>query len=125
MSGDTNYTVWHQRDNDGLACAVFASPNELLFAHMMRHAHFLAGLANDGITASIHDDNSGVITVTYKDQGGSAEQDVLVVGTPDQPFDQIYMTQKDKLTVASVGEHFGSWSSVPDQFLVDYADQPE
>lgn len=124
MSSESRYTVWHQRDNDGLVRAVFASPDELLFAHMMRHAHYLAGLANEGITTAIADSDDGVVTVTYNDKTGDSEQDVLVVGAPEQPFEEIYMTQRDQLTTASVAEHFGGWSSVPDQFLVDFEDQP-
>jgi hypothetical protein len=120
MSTESRYTVWHQRDDDGLVRAVFASPDELLFQHMIRHAHYLAGLANDGVTASIEDSDEGVVYVRYQNKSGEKGQDALVVGAPDQPFEEILMTQRDQITTAGVKENFGGWSSVPDQFMVDF-----
>jgi lysine/ornithine N-monooxygenase len=125
MSTESRYVVWHQRDNDGLVKAVFASPDRLLYAHMMRHAQYLVHLANDGIMTTIEEQGDGVMKVEYREpKTGETEQDVLVVGTPDQPFEELLLTEQDRLAVASVQEHFGGWSSVPDEFVAELAEEP-
>lgn len=125
MSTESRYVVWHQRDNDGLVKAVFASPDRFLYNHMMRHAQYLMHLANDGIVTSISEHGDGVMRVEYREAStGEAEQDVLVVGAPDQPFEEILLTEQDRLAVASVQEHFGGWSSVPDEFVAELAEEP-
>jgi len=119
-STEYKYVVWHQRDNAGLVKAVFASPDKFLYSHMMRHAQYLTHLANEGIITSIDERGDGVMRVEYREPAsGETEQDVLIVGSPDQPFEEIFLTEQDRLAVASVQEHFGGWSSVPDEFVAE------
>lgn len=125
------HVLWHQLDNDGNVEAVFASPKEDLYSEMLRHAEYVASLAEVGVKTKIVEGDAGVAVAFSTDildgktVASIREVTALVIGHPNKPFDKIHFTnlqdEHGRMAVASVGTE--EWRSVPDVLTAEYQEE--
>lgn len=124
MSNTTEHHVlWHQLDDDGNVEAVFASAKEELYSEMLKHAKYVASLANEKVRTDIIEGENGIVVRFAADhvdpQGVVAtvgEFTALVIGKPDQPFDKIHFTnlEDEHGRMAAVAMTGDSWKNASD-----------
>lgn len=119
------YVVWHQRDNDGVVEAVFASPKSDLYGAMHRHANYLATTAHENVEVEIDDSDELAIFAEFyrpaqsENEKGTTENVVLIPGVPAQPFNVVHVVSADGVKDIAVEETWKSYSEVPDEFDSD------